>query len=101
MAREPVRDVYRQPLPDHPIRSGDLDAIRFGITLRGYAMGQVDDLLDRLAAELAERDALIAELTGSDPLAVLAERRRAPSVPPAPFAPAAPEPGSEAGAEGA
>ena len=36
--------------------------MRFGVTLRGYAMGQVDDLLDRLALEIAERDALIAEL---------------------------------------
>jgi DivIVA domain-containing protein len=30
--------------------------------LRGYRMGEVDDVLDRLGAELAERDVRIAEL---------------------------------------
>jgi DivIVA domain-containing protein len=64
MSREPVRDVYRQKLPDRPLTAADLQALKFGVTLRGYAMGQVDDLLDRLAAEIAERDARIAELGG-------------------------------------
>ena len=82
MTKDPVRDVYRQDLPDRPLGAGDLDTIRFGITLRGYAMGQVDDLLDRVSAELAERDAFIAEITGSDPVAEL-ERRRQRSADPA------------------
>ena len=38
--------------------------MRFGVTLRGYAMGQVDDLLDRLGREISDRDARIAELSG-------------------------------------
>ena len=45
----------------------DLRTLRFGITLRGYAMAQVDDVLDRLGREIAERDAEIAALrAGTD-----------------------------------
>ena len=63
MSREPVYDTYRQDLPTGgALTAEELKSIRFGITLRGYAMAQVDDLLDRLALEIAERDALIAEL---------------------------------------
>jgi len=63
MSRDPVYDTYRQDLPDGgALTAEELKSIRFGITLRGYAMAQVDDLLDRLALEIAERDALIAEL---------------------------------------
>jgi DivIVA domain-containing protein len=64
MSREPDRDVYRQnPWPDdQPVSSADVSDVKFGITLRGYAMDQVDDVLDRLAGELAERDATIADL---------------------------------------
>ena len=63
MSREPVYDTYRQDLPDRPLAAEDIRRLRFGIALRGYAMGQVDDVLERLAAEIAERDARIAELT--------------------------------------
>jgi DivIVA domain-containing protein len=63
MSRDPVYDTYRQDLPTGgALTAEELKSIRFGITLRGYAMAQVDDLLDRLALEIAERDALIAEL---------------------------------------
>ncbi|GAB3767021.1 DivIVA domain-containing protein [Microlunatus parietis] len=64
MSREPDRDVYRQnPWPDdQPVTAADVSDVKFGITLRGYAMDQVDDVLDRLAGELAERDATIADL---------------------------------------
>ena len=63
MSKEPVYDTYRQDLPTAgALTAEELKNIRFGITLRGYAMAQVDDLLDRLALEIAERDALIAEL---------------------------------------
>lgn len=83
MTKDPVRDVYRQDLPARPLGAVDLDGIRFGITLRGYAMGQVDDLLDRVSTELAERDALIAEITGGDPVAELERRRQRSTEPPA------------------
>ena len=63
MSKEPVYDTYRQDLPSGgALTAEELKNIRFGVTLRGYAMAQVDDLLDRLALEIAERDALIAEL---------------------------------------
>lgn len=65
MDREPVHDVYRQQLPEGPLRADDVRRARFGVGLRGYAMDQVDDLLERLADEIAERDARIAELTGT------------------------------------
>jgi len=63
MSRDPVYDTYRQDLPTGgALTAEELRTVRFGVTLRGYAMAQVDDLLDRLALEIAERDALIAEL---------------------------------------
>jgi DivIVA domain-containing protein len=66
MAREPVRDTYRQDLPvARPLAADDLRALRFGVTLRGYSMAQVDEVLDRLIREVAERDDRIAALTGA------------------------------------
>lgn len=63
MAKEPVRDVYRQDLPDdRQLAAADVNGLRFGTALRGYAMDQVDDILDRLAREIGERDELIARL---------------------------------------
>ncbi|MCQ1999347.1 DivIVA domain-containing protein [Arthrobacter zhaoxinii] len=48
-------------LPEHPA-AGDVARLRFPVALRGYRMDQVDAVLDRLAAALAERDARIREL---------------------------------------
>lgn len=73
--REPVRDVYRRPLPDQTLTSDDLDQVRFAVTVRGYAMGQVDDLLDRLRDDLAVLETEIAELRAGG--AVLAARAEA------------------------
>lgn len=67
MSPEPVYDVYRQQLPDGPLRAQDLRDVRFAVALRGYAMAQVDELLARLADEIAQRDALITELTAEAP----------------------------------
>ncbi|MFF2808916.1 DivIVA domain-containing protein [Streptomyces sp. NPDC058000] len=51
------------PLPqDRPLARADVEAVRLPVTVRGYRMDDVDDVLDRLGAELAERDARIAEL---------------------------------------
>jgi len=45
------------------------------VALRGYSMTQVDDVLDRLGGELADRDRRIAELeaqlTQHDPYAAV------------------------------
>jgi DivIVA domain-containing protein len=71
MAREPMRDYYRADLPlDRPLTAAEVGRVKFAVTLRGYSMAQVDDLLDRLAAEIAERDARLAALAAnptSDP----------------------------------
>jgi DivIVA domain-containing protein len=40
----------------------DVDGVRFAVGMRGYRMDEVDDVLDRLAAEVDQRDAKIAEL---------------------------------------
>ncbi len=62
MSAQPVHDTYRQDLPDRPLTAPDISSLRFGVTLRGYAMAQVDDVLERLGREIAERDAEIARL---------------------------------------
>ncbi len=51
-----------EPLPRGEITAEDIDTLRFDQTLRGYRMGQVDDVLDRLRAELDARDREIARL---------------------------------------
>jgi DivIVA domain-containing protein len=63
MSKDPVHDTYRQDLPERPLGPDDIRHLRFGVTLRGYAMAQVDDVLERLAREIAEKDAAIAALT--------------------------------------
>ncbi|MFI1591194.1 MULTISPECIES: DivIVA domain-containing protein [Streptomyces] len=51
------------PLPaDRPLGRADVEAMRLPMSVRGYRMADVDEALDRLGAELAERDARIAEL---------------------------------------
>ncbi|MFI0814580.1 DivIVA domain-containing protein [Streptomyces sp. NPDC021098] len=56
-------DRLDDPLPaDRPLEREDVEALRLPMTLRGYRMADVDDVLGRLGAELAERDARIAEL---------------------------------------
>lgn len=53
----------QDPLPlDRPVHRGDVEALRFPLTMRGYRMADVDDALGRLGAELAERDARISDL---------------------------------------
>ncbi|MFJ9416011.1 MULTISPECIES: DivIVA domain-containing protein [unclassified Streptomyces] len=61
--RDAEPDRLSDPLPaDRPLARADVEAVRFPVTVRGYRMDDVDDALDRLGAELAERDARIAEL---------------------------------------
>ncbi|MEU2213193.1 DivIVA domain-containing protein [Streptomyces hygroscopicus] len=88
-------DRLDAPLPaDRPLARTDVEALRLPMTLRGYRMADVDDVLGRLGAELAERDARIAELE-----AALA------GAPPKPLSPPSgsgsdPLPGPEAGEHG-
>ncbi|WP_188284681.1 DivIVA domain-containing protein [Streptomyces sp. CBMA29] len=58
---EPDRIDDRLPA-DRPLIRSDIDAVRLPIAVRGYRMLDVDEVLDRLGAELAERDARIADL---------------------------------------
>ncbi|MGP4113013.1 DivIVA domain-containing protein [Streptomyces sp. 4N509B] len=56
-------DRIDDPLPLHrPVLPADVVAVRLPVAPRGYRMAEVDEVLDRLAAEIAERDARIAEL---------------------------------------
>ena len=41
---------------DGPLTSRDLASVRFTTAFRGYRMSEVDALLDRLTAELEERE---------------------------------------------
>ncbi|MBF9067645.1 DivIVA domain-containing protein [Streptacidiphilus fuscans] len=57
------RDRLAAGLPkDRPVAHDDIDELRFPMALRGYRMDEVDDTLDRLAAELSQRDHRVAEL---------------------------------------
>ncbi|WDF41054.1 DivIVA domain-containing protein [Streptomyces sp. T12] len=58
-APERLQDLL--PL-DRPISRVDIETLRFPLAARGYRMSDVDDALSRLGAELAERDARIADL---------------------------------------
>ena len=42
---------------DRPLTGADLRRVRFPLAFRGYRMAEVDALLDRLASELAAREA--------------------------------------------
>lgn len=58
---EPQR--FTDPLPTtRPVGRADVEALRLPMAARGYRMADVDEALSRLGAELAERDARIAEL---------------------------------------
>jgi DivIVA domain-containing protein len=61
---DPDRIDDRLP-PDRPLLRSDIDEVRLPVAVRGYRMLDVDEVLDRLGAELAERDARIAELEAS------------------------------------
>ena len=58
---EPTPSLPPVLLPEHP-SAADVGRVRFSLGLRGYRMNQVDEVLDSLAAALAERDALIESL---------------------------------------
>lgn len=53
---EPDRSPWGE-LPPGEIRADDLRSLRFSLAFRGYRMDQVDAVIERLAAQLAERAA--------------------------------------------
>ncbi|NGO69742.1 DivIVA domain-containing protein [Streptomyces boncukensis] len=96
-------DMLDEPLPpDRPVGHADVAVLRLPTAVRGYRMQQVDDVLDRLGAELAERDARIAELESALAGAQAVAIGRGESAPPRSGGPAdtGPEPPGEPGAAG-
>ncbi|MEY9871909.1 DivIVA domain-containing protein [Streptacidiphilus sp. MAP12-33] len=60
---EAERDRLSARLPqERPLARTDVDDLRFPMALRGYRMDEVDDALDRMAAELSEREHRVVEL---------------------------------------
>jgi DivIVA domain-containing protein len=59
----PVRDLPGPPVDPGTADLAELSNARFPAVLRGYRMDAVDAVLDRVAGELAARDARIAALT--------------------------------------
>jgi DivIVA domain-containing protein len=49
-------------LPAGQVQPEDVAEVRFGLALRGYRMSEVDEVLERLAGELAARDARVTRL---------------------------------------
>lgn len=61
-----VTDTPRPHVPTGPLRAEDLLEVRFAVVPRGYSMDQVDELLDRLARQLAARDGEIEAPAAAD-----------------------------------
>ncbi len=61
--RAPVVDQAPLELaPDRLVGRPDVDGLKFSVGLRGYRMDEVDDVLDRLAVDIEQRDLEIAVL---------------------------------------
>ena len=63
---EAVRSTPDPGLPEHPL-AVDVDAVRFDTALRGYRMDDVDDRLQGLRDDLAERERTLAGLRAEHP----------------------------------
>lgn len=64
LAEEEPDDVIVRLPQGRPMVASDVDTLRLPLAVRGYQMAAVDEVLDRLAAELALRDAEIRQLRG-------------------------------------
>jgi DivIVA domain-containing protein len=58
---EPYDVIVRLP-DERSMVASDVETLRLPLAVRGYQMAAVDEVLDRLAAELALRDAEIRQL---------------------------------------
>jgi DivIVA domain-containing protein len=70
---EAVHSTPDPGLPEHPA-AVDVDAVRFDTALRGYRMDDVDDRLQGLRDDLAERERTLAGLRAERAADVPAER---------------------------
>ncbi|MFT4165837.1 MAG: hypothetical protein QM650_11405 [Microlunatus sp.] len=63
MTAEPTNDPFHGTLPaDRRLTGEDVGGLRFYLARNGYECGPVDDVLDRLGIEIAERDRWIAHV---------------------------------------
>ena len=62
---DPIHDRRVAELPADHLDAADLRALQFGVGLRGYRMDEVDEVLDRLTKEIADRDQKIADLSST------------------------------------
>ncbi|MER7071595.1 cell division protein DivIVA [Terrabacter sp. NPDC000476] len=85
--------LSHEPLPDEPLADTDFDDLVFDVSVRGYRMGQVDGVVDRLRRELREKDEQIAVLRGE--VAVAAEDPEADAQPETPTVQSDPATGPE------
>jgi DivIVA domain-containing protein len=67
LAEEEPDDVVVRLPEERSMVASDIEALRLPLAVRGYQMAAVDEVLDRLAVEIALRDAHIRQLTGPDP----------------------------------
>ena len=67
MATAPPDRAPGGELPEGDVDRVMVDRLRFSLAFRGYRMDEVDAVLDRLGAEIEERDRRIAELQGEVP----------------------------------
>lgn len=70
----PLRDEAPWELPAaQRLDSSDVANVRLPVALRGYRFAETDQLLDRLAEEIRQRDEEIARLRGAPPAASIAD----------------------------
>jgi DivIVA domain-containing protein len=82
---DPGSSLPARLLPEGDVTASDVEGVRFSPALRGYRMGEVDQVLDRLVATLAARDDVIAGLERR-----LGGPHRSPAHPGLPHPPAGP-----------
>lgn len=68
---------------ERAVHPDDIEAAKFSVAFRGYRMSEVDLALERLSAEIAGRDELIQQLTGSS--------YTGPAAPEPPYSPPEPQ----------
>lgn len=66
LAEEEPDDVVVRLPEDRSMVASDVETLRLPLAVRGYQMAAVDEVLDRLAAEIALRDARIEQLQDRD-----------------------------------
>ena len=64
LAEEEPDDVIVRLPEGRAMLASDIESLRLPLAVRGYQMAAVDEVLDRIAAELALRDAEIRQLKG-------------------------------------